>query len=195
MRHGGLTGLGSVRTTYCRVAEVYRDSGIALVALGAINALLIMAVVSPGRYFLLESALATAVWVVGYEVLVGRRGRWLSTMVSRADVLPAEVHVSRHRRVNAGSALEVGTFGGLSAIFALLVTHVGLNPVLLVIVIAGMVGAGVGQLVRTVRVRNWERDEDSALLVAETDWSLREQPAVVGRRTRGAVRGAPPLSD
>ena len=174
-----MIGLGSTRVTsgtrpLSPLTDVYRDNGFMLIGLGMADALALMAVFHPRPYYLAEVIFVAVVWAASFELLVYRKNKVLTRAVGRSTPAPAAVPVRRHQGLVRFGLSMAAAFGVLTAISA------GLSEAIsshgrLVLVPAMMVGFGVFGLVEAERVRRWEREQDSELLVSIA-WGLGPRP-------------------
>ena len=170
-----MIGLGSTRVAsgtrpLSPLADVNRDGGFMLIGLGMADALALMVVFHPQAYYLAEVSLAAVMWAAVFELLVYRKNKVLTTAVGRSTPAPADAPVRRHQGlVRFGLSMAVA-FGVLTAISAVLSEAISSHG-LLVLVPAMMVGFGVVALIEAERVRRWEREQDSELLVSIA-WGL-----------------------
>jgi hypothetical protein len=103
-------------------------------------------------------------WAAGFELLVYRKNKVLTRVVGRSTPAPADAPVRRHQKLVRFGLSTAVAFGVLTAISASISS--------LTLVPAMMVGFGVVELIEAERVRRWEREQDSELLVSIA-WGLR----------------------
>ena len=158
-----MIGLGSTRVAsgtrpLSPLADVNRDGGFMLIGLGMADALALMAVFHPQAYYLAEVIFMAVVLAAVFELLVYRNNKVLTRAVGLSTPAPADAPVRRHQGpIRFGLSMAVA-FGVLTAIFASIAS--------LVLMPAMMVGFGVVELIEAERVRRWEREQDSELLVS-----------------------------
>jgi hypothetical protein len=166
----GSTQVASGTSPLSPLADVKRDGGFMLIGLGIADALTLLAVFHPQAYYLVEVICAAVVLAAAFELLVYRKNQGLTRAVGRSTPAPAAAPVRRHQElVRFGLSMAVG-YGVLTAIAAGL-SEGSSSHGLLVLVTAMMVGFGVVELIEAERVRRWEREQDSELLVSIT-WGL-----------------------
>jgi uncharacterized membrane protein len=125
-----------------------------------------MAVLHAGTYDLVGVATTAAVFSLWQVVIVDRRVGWLATAVESSSTALADATVRRHHGLAQRTILVVIIYAALSALVALLATGAIIPSGLIVMLPAMMIAQGVWSLVRAVRVRSWERNRNSELLIS-----------------------------
>jgi hypothetical protein len=151
------------------LTDRYHDDGSLLIGVGIADALALAAALHFGTHYWAAVGLTALVGVVGSTLLVDRKAKWLTKALQGSAAARADAPVSRHEARARGALFRLAVFGGFTAAVALLWTQGIVTASDVGIVPGGLVAAGLTELVRTARVRSWERDGDSELLVV-ADW-------------------------
>lgn len=167
----GSTAVPSEIRPLSRLTDRYRDDGSLLLGLGIADALALAAALHLGAHYWIAVGLTALVGVVGTNLLVDRNDKWLSKALQGSAAARADAPLSRHEARARGAFFRLAVLGAFTAAVALLWTQGIVTASDVGIVPGGLVAGGLTELVRAARVRSWERDGGSELLVV-ADWML-----------------------
>ncbi len=137
-----------------------------IIGLGIADALAVMAAIHPGPYYWEGVIFAVVLFTVGYVALVDRKEKWLTRAIEGALAIPENAARRHHQGLAQRAFLIVAAYGAANAFWALLWLVWGSGSPSMGLLPGMMMAQGVTFLVRAERVRSWERDANSELLVS-----------------------------
>lgn len=163
----GVIGLGAIRapsgtSPLAPLATVYHDDGLMLVGIGAAETPVLMALLHAGSWIWLLVPVGSVPYAVAFS---DTKARWLTTAVDHSEVAPAAAPTTRHPWMIPRGLRLLATSAGFTAWLALVAALVSSRS-LVVLVPAMLLGGGMAHLLQADRVRRWERDQTSELLVS-----------------------------
>jgi hypothetical protein len=154
-----------------RLTEVSRDRGLLLVALGVLDGVALALLLHHDAETWWLMPLAAAVFTSIYLLFDGAGRSLIRQVERRSETLDGEIAIEHHPAL---PSTTLGMLLGVAALTAVLVlVSIGENDVALTELLpAQMVGFGLLGWASGKRVRTWERQHDSEVLV-DAPWRLR----------------------
>jgi hypothetical protein len=147
-----------------------------LIGLGIPDALGAGTALRLGPHYWATVLLAAVVFTLGSVLLVDRHDKWLTKAVHTSAPAATGTPVAGYQWLAPRALWMAVVFGAFTAVVALISAQ-GIVPIAEVGLVPGMMGAGgLRVLVRAERVRAWERERDSELLIP-TSWRWWRTPA------------------
>ncbi len=162
----GSTQVRSETRPLSSLAGADREDGIIVIGLGIADALAVMTAIHPGPYYWGGVIFAVVLFTVGYVALADRNQKWLSRAIEGAVAAPENAARRHHQGLAERAFLIVAAYGAANAFLALLWVVWGSGSPPVGLVPGMMMAQGVTLLVRAERVRSWEREANSELLVS-----------------------------